>query len=264
MPQNFQVFAWDRRSRLNGFPDFAGSIIRIPEFSTIRPYGRAMVKEGKCDKTVGFSKSDGTAISFKAKDAPQWIVATIKVVADKATGVKAVVASKMMRELVPQVWANAMSMSSLAYDLKLQLCDVLCHLRPKQFHADTGEIVSTVASTHGMFDNADPNRGGLPQPGKTSKVAHLDIVNPQTNALVGVSDDASAAAAALGYTILGGAINLMGIREGSFAGTTEATADANLGAEDMLTNKALRMMLKNDPGTMGGSYDSTGGGAASY
>ena len=131
----------------------------------------------------------------------------------------------------------------IAYDLKLQLCDVLCHLRPKQFNTDTGEIVSTVASTHGMFDNADPNRGGLPQAGKTSKVAHLDIVNPQTNALVGVSDDASAAAAALGYTILGGAINLMGIREGSFTGTTEATADANLGAEDMLTNKALRMML---------------------
>ena len=33
MSQNFQVFAWDRRSRLIGFPDFAGSIIRIPEFS---------------------------------------------------------------------------------------------------------------------------------------------------------------------------------------------------------------------------------------
>ena len=42
-------------------------IIRIPEFSTIRPYGRAMVKEGKGDKTVAFSKSDGTAISFKAR-----------------------------------------------------------------------------------------------------------------------------------------------------------------------------------------------------
>jgi len=61
---------------------------------------------------------------------------------------------------------------------------------------------------------SDPNRGGLPQAGKTSKVAHLDVVNPQTNALVGVSDDASAAAAALGYTIIGSAINLMGIREG--------------------------------------------------
>jgi len=71
-----------------------------------------------------------------------------------------------------------------------------------------------------MFDNSDPNRGGLPQAGKTCKVAHLDIVNPQTNALVGVSDDASAAAAALGYTIIGGEINLMGIREGSFTGTT--------------------------------------------
>ena len=94
MPQNFQVYAWDRRSRLIGFPDFAVpiiripgfsrrvvpcrpssrifrsvvlQIIRIPGFSTIRPYGRAMVKEGKGDKTVAFSKSDGTAISFKAR-----------------------------------------------------------------------------------------------------------------------------------------------------------------------------------------------------
>ena len=96
MPQNFQVFAWDRRSRLSRFPNFPEcrfadypdsrifrsvvpcrsssrifrsvvlQIIRIPGFSTIRPYGRAMVKEGKGDKTVAFSKSDGTAISFKA------------------------------------------------------------------------------------------------------------------------------------------------------------------------------------------------------
>ena len=40
MPQNFQVFAWERRWRLIGFPDFAGSIIRIPEFSG-DPGGRA-------------------------------------------------------------------------------------------------------------------------------------------------------------------------------------------------------------------------------
>jgi len=35
MSQNFPVFAWDRRSRLIGFPDFAVPIIRIPGFSAV-------------------------------------------------------------------------------------------------------------------------------------------------------------------------------------------------------------------------------------
>ena len=30
MSQNFQVFAWDRRSRLIGFPDFSGVVETFP------------------------------------------------------------------------------------------------------------------------------------------------------------------------------------------------------------------------------------------